>query len=1845
MRKSKTKYFYFLILLLIPLFFFSDKSQAASYPANETEFYDYLVKIGKKIFNTSGQKANYKTFQQYNKIVYGDRHGELRAGSYCGNLAEYRNLGYDENGYVVSNMCFINDANGAGVDSWKFIKVDPSEDSWSRNIRDSDQYYHTNNAILVGHGARNLNVHGLGGRPYGRVEVAPTWKSEGSIYTEHRNSNGSIWYATFIVPPMNVGNLIETNISTDSDTYTIPGESNKVDGQMTVTTSAKLSGYARKSHITSLSAEYNGKKTTISAEDRVHHRQTISFSRSQFPKAGTYKVNLTAEGNLITKFGDRAYDKADKPLTIIVQPLLETELTAEAVATPERQIITGDMVKINVNVKGTIKDSGGDIESWTLFAKKDGETRYQSKTIISKRTSENFTFTFTVPKSQVMDGKSYKQIFDAMVRVSRKGADKEDKDRTHAYVDSPAAPPPVPVDPDPSLPAPKPNIPPVAKVYVQDEYFWPETVEAMDNSHDSDGNIVSSEFYFDNKSSSSTKKYSRVTEPELHDVRLKVTDDDGATDQDTKQFRILPTIPNADFHISGTKKENRAISLDAQPSEGVTPSIRIAPLVYSKTQWDIKPITENIDPSGIKIRQTNDKKKIEFLVREKGDYQVTLIVENIFGEQSKPVSKTLTVVEDMAPEARFSLNTKNVVRDKTTGKATIKLEDQSVSLDDDTIAQRTWYVEFDANNDGIIGTPEDGPRKVIDSSNKTVVEYVTDKVGNYRFSLQVKEQFGQPTLPEFINQTHYRTDDSNILHPRGTVSYYHEVDNFNKPLTDKITQVVNVSPTIDFGLQRKNKVDAVLNFGGLDVATRQHQTGSAPNGGRYDHYYYSIDQTQRNKLVALAADLETNLLQKGLDAKVTFDHRYQNQPDLDGMCIRDIPQWGWTTWETYDYQTVTTSNASYSPPSGWTITGTTTTTESSWYGPERYSDKEGPPNPSPPGPEWYVGYLAPRSNVTHIGGETYAFYTLRWDRKVYTYSLKKTNYHQRWEIQYYYNQGCNSEDVVNTTDFTQSYNNQAYRSDSFNHFIRTDIAAWNWMSDTNKVNSVIAKGKSSDVFLWNLGVPSNKINTERIILNGSARGTYSNFDGLFLNKNVSDIESYFLNQYVLKSNGERFTILLGDKVNYNVTYEDHEGDPEIKREWKFSHDSTQINNRIIDNQGSTISESGQWINQPIQFNQPGTYNVQLHALDDPVHWKDQRFFNYRKWSDHEIQRDFFVNVHRRPIANFSFLLDTSNNLTLDPTSSYDPDHQFNHPDKGIVDFRWVSYSVDGNKYTGKPPATLSSEKVYDVTLEVEDIDGATGTITKRISSKKVNEKPIALFTVQDTVARSEKLNFVDLSYDPNGDPLTNYSITVRKQGDSTILKTLSSWPNNFKEMNLAEGSYTIGLEVWDIPKYPPSLKSDLYERQIKVINDNNPPVSQFTLSPNPIELGKVATYKDSSTDSDGHYPLKYSWKIDKVDNNGTILESWNTGVAPTDFRDFGGIGKYKVYQTVWDSPPYPLNSLSDTSVQSIEVIKGPDHPIPLFTWHPETIYATKSFTLDPVSSFDLDGEVVGYEWEIIDPKGSVTNSTNMFPKVINALEGVYQVKLNVIDNDGLKSLVPAINEIVVLPKPPNEPPIANFIWNPFTPFLGKTVSFNPDSSYDPSMDGEIIAWNWEFTSAEGVKTTSNAKYPSFLAASKSYYVKLTVTDNEGATGSATNQVNVNIANLEALVTHTPEWKRIWVENGKDPDTHIFRAGERFIIELTSTPANRVWGTVDFGGDIGKVDIPSEAFNLVKNDSFEMLWRAELWREDFKYIEEGEYLFSFKSLHPINNPIVEAEDFYMIKIEGNVFYELGFHRNY
>jgi hypothetical protein len=82
---------------------------------------------------------------------------------------------------------------------------------------------------------------------------------------------------------------------------------------------------------------------------------------------------------------------------------------------------------------------------------------------------------------------------------------------------------------------------------------------------------------------------------------------------------------------------------------------------------------------------------------------------------------------------------------------------------------------------------------------------------------------------------------------------------------------------------------------------------------------------------------------------------------------------------------------------------------------------------------------------------------------------------------------------------------------------------------------------------------------------------------------------------------------------------------------------------------------------------------------------------------------------------------------------------------------------------------------------------------------------------------------------------------------------------------------------------------------------------------------------------------------------------------------------------------------------------------------------------------------------------------------------------------------------VEIPKPLNQPPVANFIYSPSLPLVYQTITFDASDSTDP--DGTITSYEWDF----GDETTGSGKIITYsYEESKRYQVTLIVTDNEGA---------------------------------------------------------------------------------------------------------------------------------------------------
>ncbi len=144
------------------------------------------------------------------------------------------------------------------------------------------------------------------------------------------------------------------------------------------------------------------------------------------------------------------------------------------------------------------------------------------------------------------------------------------------------------------------------------------------------------------------------------------------------------------------------------------------------------------------------------------------------------------------------------------------------------------------------------------------------------------------------------------------------------------------------------------------------------------------------------------------------------------------------------------------------------------------------------------------------------------------------------------------------------------------------------------------------------------------------------------------------------------------------------------------------------------------------------------------------------------------------------------------------------------------------------------------------------------------------------------------------------------------------------------------------------------------------------------------------------------------------------------------------------------------------------------------------------ASTDGDGTIAAYAWDF----GDGQTSTAASPNHSYASPGSYQVRLTVTDDDGDSD---SVTKTVTATA--NSVPTAAFT----SSTNGLAASFNGTSSTDP--DGTIASYAWTF----GDGTTSTAASPVHTyAAAGTYSVKLTVTDDDGATDDVTQSVSVSV---------------------------------------------------------------------------------------------------------------------------------------
>lgn len=150
-------------------------------------------------------------------------------------------------------------------------------------------------------------------------------------------------------------------------------------------------------------------------------------------------------------------------------------------------------------------------------------------------------------------------------------------------------------------------------------------------------------------------------------------------------------------------------------------------------------------------------------------------------------------------------------------------------------------------------------------------------------------------------------------------------------------------------------------------------------------------------------------------------------------------------------------------------------------------------------------------------------------------------------------------------------------------------------------------------------------------------------------------------------------------------------------------------------------------------------------------------------------------------------------------------------------------------------------------------------------------------------------------------------------------------------------------------------------------------------------------------------------------------------------------------------------------------------------------------SVDGSASSDPDGTIAEYRWDWGDgtPKSTGATATHTY-----AAAGDYTITLTVTDDRGGTGVKSA--QVTVAP---NQAPSAAFS----TTTADLAVSVNGTGSADP--DGTIASYSWDW--GDGSPAGSGATASHNYSTAGDYTIKLTVTDNEGATGTVSHSVSVS----------------------------------------------------------------------------------------------------------------------------------------
>ncbi|MGI2295530.1 Athe_2463 domain-containing protein [Paenibacillus sp. GXUN7292] len=803
----------------------------------------------------------------------------------------------------------------------------------------------------------------------------------------------------------------------------------------------------------------------------------------------------------------------------------------------------------------------------------------------------------------------------------------------------------------------------------------------------------------------------------LRKIEIEWQSEDGLTANVIDWTLVHDTKPRVSAQLSGLFKENRKATITNTSMNQIEPFVEsVYPTTYEFTfVGNHSSLHKKTDTQWLK----------EFQASQPGKYSISLTGRNSLGRVSDPYVIDFTILPDEAPAVVLHPFDSEVARGES-----VRLSHSTDSVDGDYIQTRWVKLWYDSDNNGTFD-------QLVTTYTGSILTQITPpagKLGAYKLEGYAEERTNEPYYPEFMPANAFK---------KTTFETYFAVNNY-KPMTELY-------------IERKIDVPNVDVYFMLDRAMSETKI----------NWMNANEVANTNKLI----DIGVNPVVDTWDMK-TYTHgtsastsRYYGTSFPASSISYSSNGYSGTLYR-YDY-----SNAQYQEDRGSQKTRQVTTTESASFTASctntRYKQPDGSwsgsdsdcPSSWPINSNGYSGSI-PRTGTTQtVDEETRKSWSASYSGTLTkTVTTTETYWESNWVWVDSYT-GYYSGTIYK--DVRQSYDNSFMRTISDKYVV---YMADNTISQLSDLQMVMRFNEAKLVCVGGTGMQS-QITCDHFIAAGSKTAEQL----------VNQVVEYISQ---ISPPTERIYRLVNESITLQKGEADIEGDTIIARQTKLWQDMSWFGPGGFDNSEGPISGIAQsetgasWGSDrsSISFAKPGKYTLVRRIQDRPM--TDTRFENYNYYSN---ESKVEIIIHRKPIADvyldWDYDSSQGNYITDFEDLSYDKDHQYSHPAKGIVDRTMTLRHQGTGQLWYSIPSRLNSG-TYTLTYAVKDVEGAwSDTLVRTFILDPA--PPVQLDAKLRTVSSSFSLTSI-----PASESLLNYDIWTRYPYNVALKITFNTTTRN-----------------------------------------------------------------------------------------------------------------------------------------------------------------------------------------------------------------------------------------------------------------------------------------------------------------------------------------------------------------------------------------------------------------------------------------------------------------------------------